>query len=564
MKKQQTILFPAIFLCVIFYGCDLMATLFHGPEPDITYTVTFNANGAFGTAPETQTVVSGNTLYLPDKGNLSSTGNVFVGWSENSGGAGSIYSVGYLITVIRDMTFYAQWLDSSTPQYTVTFNPNGASGGMPPASQTVYSGVNISIPGQGTLTCSGKIFGGWNTQSNGGGTNYTAGASYTVTNNVTLYAKWQSEIQYTITYHANGASGSAPAAQTFDPGTEITLPGVEGMTYTGRIFKGWNTQANGSGTNYEGGASYTVNANAVLYAKWEVVPITPPGSTLAQQLAYVRNHTGNGTVFDIEVNNDEYLGPTSITSMGINITVNIRSVSPDNVRTIQLEGQGHLFSIDTGVTVRLQDIALRGHSTNNRALVGVGNGTLILNSGAKVTGNTNARDMGGDNKGGGIRVNGGILEINNGAEIIGNAGPMGPFYGGGIFVENRGTVNIFGGVITENSAKILNADYADGGGIYITGNSKVTMSGGIISKNQVSGWGGGGGGVCIADSGSSFTKRAVSGSSTSGIIYGSSGDEANIASRGNAVYRNFGSLRNRNTTLGPGDEITTLNDVGWE
>jgi hypothetical protein len=63
-------------------------------------------------------------------------------------------------------------------------------------------------------------------------------------------------------------------------------------------------------------------------------------------------------------------------------------------------------------------------------------------------------------------------------------------------------------------------------------------------------------------------KRLVArsaGNSTSGIIYGGTGDNANTATNnGNAVYRNWGSPRNRNTTLGGYDEISTSSNVGWE
>jgi len=258
------------------------------------------------------------------------------------------------------------------------------------------------------------------------------------------------------------------------------------------------------------------------------------------------------------------MSPASITSMGINIMVNIRSASPENVRTIQLEGQGHLFSIDTGVTVTLQDIVLRGHSNNNKALVGVGNGKLILNSGSKVTGNSNIAN-GSDLCGGGIRVNGGTLELNDNTEISNNTIP-GYGKGGGIYVGNQGIVNIKNGFISEN---IYNGQHgANGGGIYIAGNSTVTMSGGVIQKNTASIYGAG---VFIEDSGSTFTKRAASGNSSSGIIYGFTGDNANIAkgdpnnpTRGHAIYRDFSSRKMRNTTLGPGDEISSGNDVGWE
>jgi hypothetical protein len=93
------------------------------------------------------------------------------------------------------------------------------------------------------------------------------------------------------------------------------------------------------------------------------------------------------------------------------------------------------------------------------------------------------------------------------------------------------------------------------------------MSGGIISKNLARN----GCGIYINDSGSSFIKRATPpGSSSSGVIYGGVGDDANItlsgsyAGSGYAICRNFGTLRNRNNTLSGYDEISTGNDVGWE
>jgi uncharacterized repeat protein (TIGR02543 family) len=562
-------------LCITFLGCDMMATLFHGEKPEpppVTYTVTFNANSASGTPPEARTVNDGTVINLPDKGSMSSTGNIFAGWNESSSGGDTTYSVGASVTVTRNMVFYAQWLDGSTPQFTVTFNANGATGGAAPAPQTVYSGISITVPGQGTLAYSGKTFGGWNTQSNGGGTNYAVGAAFTVTGNVTLYAKWQSEIQYTVTYHANGASGAVPSAQTVDPGTVVTLPGAGSMTYTGVIFAGWNTNVGGINTSFSEGDLYTVNANTTFYAQWRSAPIdpnavVPPGNNFIEQLAYIRNNAGDGVIYDIVVNNNEYIGSQTVSTMGRNITVYIRSTSPSNIRNIQLEGQGNLFSIDTGLTLRLQNIVLRGHSNNNVPLIVIGDGTLILDSGSKITMNTNAV---GNGKCGGVNVNGGILELNDGSEIIKNTVNISGYYtyGGGVYVENGGSVIIRGGTISENTVACggHNWSFAGyGGGIYITGNSTVTMSGGIISKNSITGTGGAyGGGVYIYDIGSSFIKRPASGSSTSGIIYGGSGGDANISGYGKAIYRDWGSLKQRNSTLGGYDEISTGNDEGWE
>ena len=73
--------------------------------------------------------------------------------------------------------------------YTVSFNANGGSGSV--SSQTVNSGTSITLPSGSGLTYTGYTFVNWNTASNGSGTSYSAGSSYTVTSNATLYAIWQ-------------------------------------------------------------------------------------------------------------------------------------------------------------------------------------------------------------------------------------------------------------------------------------------------------------------------------------------------------------------------------------
>ena len=71
---------------------------------------------------------------------------------------------------------------------------------------------------------------------------------------------------YTISYDANGGSG-APSAQTKDGGIDLNLSGIA-PTRAGYLFKGWNTEADGSGTSYASGATFTGNADTTLYAQW--------------------------------------------------------------------------------------------------------------------------------------------------------------------------------------------------------------------------------------------------------------------------------------------------------
>jgi len=168
-------------------------------------------------------------------------------------------------------------------------------------------------------------------------------------------------------------------------------------------------------------------------------------------------------------------------------------------------------------------------------------------------------------EGGGIYVNGGFLEMNEGCEISENiiSYKIVDVYagGGGIYVNNNGNVVMRGGTITSN------VGVSRGGGIHITGNSTVNMTGGTISKNScVNSWSISYGGGIYVTNGSSFIKRSIpSGSSSSGIIYGSTGEDANIVSNGGStIYRDFGTKKQRNSTLGGYDEISTGNDEGWE
>lgn len=71
---------------------------------------------------------------------------------------------------------------------------------------------------------------------------------------------------YTVSYNANGGSG-APSSQSKKWGATLTLSSAT-PTRTGYTFAGWNTKADGTGTNYAKGGSFTANANTTLYAKW--------------------------------------------------------------------------------------------------------------------------------------------------------------------------------------------------------------------------------------------------------------------------------------------------------
>ena len=174
-----------------------------------------------------------------------------------------------VVALVLALTCCKEDDSNSDTTYTVTFSRNGGTGAV--SAMTASSGSNITLPGGNGLSRNGYTFGGWNTLAAGTGTNFNAGDSYMVTGDVTLYAKWVSAgitVSYTVTFDLNGGSGTAPATQTANAGSSITIPLGSGFSRSGYTFGGWNTNAAGTGTNYNVGSSYTVTVKITLYARW--------------------------------------------------------------------------------------------------------------------------------------------------------------------------------------------------------------------------------------------------------------------------------------------------------
>ena len=73
---------------------------------------------------------------------------------------------------------------------------------------------------------------------------------------------------YYVTYNGNGADGGFTTDEASHPsGSNVTVK-TNGFTKTGYTFTGWNTAANGSGTSYAAGATFTIEADVELFAQW--------------------------------------------------------------------------------------------------------------------------------------------------------------------------------------------------------------------------------------------------------------------------------------------------------
>jgi uncharacterized repeat protein (TIGR02543 family) len=237
-----------------------------------TYTVTFDAatNGGSALVPDTSTFTVG-TSAITLKSPSTRSGYTESGWYTAATGGTKIGDAAATYSPTSDITLYFQWVAIN---YTVTYNASTASSGSVPINGTNYNiGNNITIAGNpNSLARTGYTFAGWTDNSSGTGTVYTSGNTYTVASaNVNFYAKWTAN-SYTITYNANGGSGSPTnATATYTTGsTEITLSTVGTLAKTGYDFDGWSTSPTGSKLV----GTYTTASDITLYAVWNIKTIT--------------------------------------------------------------------------------------------------------------------------------------------------------------------------------------------------------------------------------------------------------------------------------------------------
>lgn len=166
---------------------------------------------------------------------------------------------------------------ASTNTYTVSYSSNLATSGTVPTSQIKTQGVSIVLSANtGNLARTGYTFIGWNTASNGTGTAYATGATYTADADATMYADWQTNIPPAITTHPTnvtvlvGQKATFAVAATGTPTllyqwytNSVLLAGATASVYTTAVLA-----VSDSGTVYKvivtNAFGYIESSNAVL------------------------------------------------------------------------------------------------------------------------------------------------------------------------------------------------------------------------------------------------------------------------------------------------------------
>jgi uncharacterized repeat protein (TIGR02543 family) len=252
-----------------------------GGECDLTLvsttpTLAYDAQGGSG-APGNQTGNAASNVTVSSTA-PTRAGYTFVKWNTVADGSGTDYvgDATYTLPNSGTDTLYAQWQINTV---TLTYDPQGGTG--QPGNQTGNAASNVTVSSTAP-TRAGYTFTGWDAAADGSGTDYAGGATYTLPNSGTdtLYAQWapqaanRSATVVSLTYDPQGGSGQ-PGNQVGNAASNVTVSSTV-PTRAGYTFAGWDTVANGSGTDYVGGATYTLpnSGTDTLYAQWVSVATT--------------------------------------------------------------------------------------------------------------------------------------------------------------------------------------------------------------------------------------------------------------------------------------------------
>ena len=253
---------------------------------EATSTVTFNLNGAEGTAPAAQTVSEATPLTYPAIPERE--GYMFGGWYANASCTGTPYDFSALVG--ESVTLYAKWVQPESGQVINMNTPVSVQ--LTGTQEQVYSFIplvsgNVSITTTGTIDTLGSIYSGEELLKQNDDRS-SSDKNFLITYNVTagqvydIYVRaFSADTSATVTLSLTGetevADGGVSAAGTkasVTYGSSFTMPVPQGEAL--KKFLGWQ-DVNGTMYTDEHGNSvrnWDIPANTTLFSKWEKMEYT--------------------------------------------------------------------------------------------------------------------------------------------------------------------------------------------------------------------------------------------------------------------------------------------------
>ncbi len=225
----------------------------------------------------------------------------------------------------------------------VSFDANDGTGYV--ANQYITKNSTATL-NTNTFTRTGYSFAGWATSA-GGAVAYTDRANISIgTANVTLYAKWETNSHYNITFNANGGVGGT-GPTSMHPGEALNPPTV---TKTGYVFTGWLPTVPASVGDAD--ATYTAQWAANTYTINYLGNGSDSGDTTASAHVYdvtkkltVNGFNKIGNTFlgwstDFQATTTEYINEQSVVNLTTqpNDVISFYAVWSVNSYTISFDG----------------------------------------------------------------------------------------------------------------------------------------------------------------------------------------------------------------------------------
>ncbi|TCF04381.1 InlB B-repeat-containing protein [Bifidobacterium longum] len=238
-------------------------------NPTLTYDVNAPAGTNAPVAPASKTVPY-NTAATDTSGWVAGdagkiTGYTFQGWYTGKDGAAKY---DFTAKLTSDATVYAKWTANAC---TVKYDAGGGQGSMPDQKFTFGVPQNLS---PNAFTRDGYTFTGWKRADTGDAYQdgqQVANLICTPNGGAPFVAQWTPNAA-DINYNANPPAGRTAGGQGTANWTGHTgdtqAIGANGWTVDGYTFIGWNTSADGKGTAYAPGTTWTANGTLTLYAQW--------------------------------------------------------------------------------------------------------------------------------------------------------------------------------------------------------------------------------------------------------------------------------------------------------
>lgn len=321
----------------------------------VEYEIVYNLDGGTNNEsnPATYTVEDAVTFAAPSK-----LGYEFAGWFSDADYKNAIASLS--IGSYGDIEVFAKW---NIIEYSIEYVTADGAVNENPLTYTVETDVTELLD----AVLKGHTFNGWYSDENCTQAVTTFGGGSV--GDITLYAKFTANTydvwmdgseaaSATVTFDLNGASGTAPAAQTVTETDTLVYPEVPERS--GYIFGGWYANKDCEGELYD--FSGLVGGDITLYAKWVKTGSADGGININDSVTFDLKGTAEQKYIFIPL----VSGNVSITTTG----------SIDTLGTLYKDGvllkqdddsaaDGKNFLIVYNVTAgEVYEIRVRGFSTN--------------------------------------------------------------------------------------------------------------------------------------------------------------------------------------------------------